>query len=76
MVQKWPFKALFAEIRLADTDLAATRSYRQIEALALVFCGIQKTSPGRCGKGRFVANLYPHPGENIEFWSFFEGDSS
>ena len=39
MVQKWPFKALFAEIRLADTDLAATRSYRQIEALALVFGG-------------------------------------
>ena len=37
MVQKWPFKALFWEIRLADTELAATRSYRQIEAERLVF---------------------------------------
>ena len=63
MVQKWPFKALFAQIRLADTDLAATRSYRQIEALALVFCGIQKTYPGCCGKGHFEVTLYPHLGE-------------
>ena len=36
------FKALFWEIRLADTDLAATRSHRQIEALTLVFWGIKK----------------------------------
>ena len=42
MVQKWPFKALFWEIRLADTDLAATRSHRQIEAMALVFWCIEK----------------------------------
>ena len=37
------FIAFFAHLRLADTELAATRSHRQIEALALVFCGIQKT---------------------------------
>ena len=37
-----PFKALFWEIRLADTDLAATRSHRQIEAMALVFWCIEK----------------------------------
>ena len=43
VVKKWPFKALFGQIRLADTELAATRSYRQIEALPLVFCGMQKT---------------------------------
>ena len=43
VVQKWPFKALFAQVRLADTELTATRSYRQIEALALVFGGRQKT---------------------------------
>ena len=36
------FKALFWEIRLADTDLAATRSHRQIEAMALVFWCIEK----------------------------------
>ena len=42
MVQKWPFKALFCKIRLADTDLAATRSHRQIEAMALVFWFIEK----------------------------------
>ena len=42
MVKKWPFKALFGTIRLADTELEATRSYRQIEAPALVFWGIQK----------------------------------
>ena len=43
VVKKWPFKALFGQIRLADTELAATSSYRQIEALPLVFCGMQKT---------------------------------
>ena len=42
VVQKWPFKALFCKIRLADTDLAATRSHRQIEAMALVFWCIEK----------------------------------
>ena len=41
-VQKWSFKALFWEIRLADTELAATRSHRQIEAMALVFWCIEK----------------------------------
>ena len=76
VVQKWPFKALFWEIRLADTDLAATRSYRQIEAQTLVFCGHQKTYPGRCGKGHFVVTLYPHLGEKTEFRLFLEGDSS
>ena len=44
-VKKWPFKALFGQIRLADTELAATRSYRQIKALALVLCGHQKINP-------------------------------
>ena len=43
VVQKWPFKAFFAQVRLADTELTATRSYRQIEALASVFGGRQKT---------------------------------
>ena len=76
MVQKWPFKALFGTIRLADTELAATRSYRQIEALTLVFWGIKKHSPDRCGKGHFMTDLYPHLGEKNEFWIFLGGDSS
>ena len=42
-IKKRLFIAFFAHLRLADTGLAATRSHRQIEALALVFCGIQKT---------------------------------
>ena len=42
-IKKRLFIAFFAHLRLADTELAATRSHRQIEALALVFCGIQKT---------------------------------
>ena len=33
MVQKWPFKARFSHLRLADTELAAARSYRQIEGV-------------------------------------------
>ena len=41
-IKKWPFETLFAQIRLADTELGATWSYRQIEALALVFWDIQK----------------------------------
>ena len=42
MVQKWPFKALFWDPRLADTVMAAARSHRQIEAMALVLCRIKK----------------------------------
>ena len=61
--QKTPIYSFFAHLRLADTELAATRSHRQIEALALVFCCIQKTYPGRCGKGHFEVTLYPHLGE-------------
>ena len=37
LVNKWPFKALFAQLRLADTELALTRSSRQIEALLYEF---------------------------------------
>ena len=33
MVKKWPFKARFSHLRLADTELAAARSYRQIEGV-------------------------------------------
>ena len=62
-IKKRLFIAFFAHLRLADTELAATRSHRQIEALALVFCGIQKTYPGCCGKGHFEVTLYPHLGE-------------
>ena len=36
-VKKWLFKAFFAQIRLADTELVSTRSHRQIKALALLF---------------------------------------
>ena len=36
-IQKWPFKAPFAYLRLADTELAAPRSYRQIKVLVVVF---------------------------------------
>ena len=43
VVKKWPFKALFATLRLPDTELADARSYRRIEAMPLVFCCIQKT---------------------------------
>ena len=42
MVQKWPFKALFWDPRLADTVMAAARSHRQIEAMALVLSCIKK----------------------------------
>ena len=42
VVQKWPFKALFWDPRLADTVMAAARSHRQIEAMALVLCRIKK----------------------------------
>ena len=31
VVKKWPFKALFSHLRLADIELEATRSYRKIE---------------------------------------------
>ena len=58
--KKWPFKALFAQIRLADTELAATRSHRQIEALALVFCGIEKKlNPAVAGKA-ILWPIYTH----------------
>ena len=40
-VNKGPFKALFVQLRLADTELAVTRYYREIEALSLVFRGSQ-----------------------------------
>ena len=42
MVQKWPFKALFWDPRLADTVMAVARAHRQIEAMALVLCCIKK----------------------------------
>ena len=37
MVKNGHLKPLFAQIRLADTGLAATRCYRQIEPVRLVF---------------------------------------
>ena len=63
MVQKWPFKALFWDPRLADTVMAAARSHRQIEAMALVLCCIKKNYLGHCGKGHFAADLCPHLGK-------------
>ena len=42
VVQKWPFKGLFSHLRLAETEVAATRSYRQIEPMGLVLCCIEK----------------------------------
>ena len=41
-IKKWLFKALFAHLCLADTQLTAPRTDRQIEAMALVFWCIQK----------------------------------
>ena len=60
---KWLFKALFAKLCLTDTELAASRSYRQIKVLILVFRCINKTLPRRFGRGHFVADFYSHLGE-------------
>ena len=59
VVQKWPFKALFAQIRLADTEPAATRSYRQIEAVPLVFVTIKKLNPA-IAKKVILGPIYTH----------------
>ena len=39
------FKSLFSHLCLADTELSATRSDRQIEAMPLVLWCIQKVNP-------------------------------
>ena len=50
-IKKWLFKALFSHLRLADTEVAAARSCRQIEAMPLVFCCIlKKLNPAIAGK--------------------------
>ena len=43
--KKWLFKALFAKLRLADIELTATRSGRQIEAIPFVIWCIKKVNP-------------------------------
>ena len=43
-IRKWPFKAPFAHLRLADTELAAPCSYRQIKVLVVFRC-IEKFNP-------------------------------
>ena len=50
VVQKWPFEALFWDLRLTDTVTAATRSYRQIEDMALLLCCIKKLKSAIAGK--------------------------
>ena len=39
-IKKWALKALFAHLRLADIELAATRFNRYIKALPLVLSNI------------------------------------
>ena len=60
-IKKWPFETLFAQIRLADTELEATRSYRQIEALALVFWGIKKKLTRPLRERPFCGRFIPTP---------------
>ena len=54
---KWPLKALFSHLGLADPELAATRSYRQIEAMSLLLRGIQKALPGHSIKKSQLYNI-------------------
>ena len=54
----------------------ATRSFSEIEAMALVLWCIKKTSPVHCSKGHFGADLYSHQGKKYKFWSFLRGDSA
>ena len=41
----WKNASLFSHLRLADTELAATHSHREIEALILVFRFIKNLTP-------------------------------
>ena len=59
MVQKWPFKALFWDPRLADTVMAAARSHRQIEAMTLVLWCIKKINSAIAGKA-ILGPIYTH----------------
>ena len=61
MVQKWPFKALFWDARLADTVMAAARSHRQIEAMALVLCRIKKKLTRPLRERPFWGRFIPSP---------------
>ena len=61
VVKKWPFKALFSHPRLADTELAVTSSYRHIEALPLVFGGIQKKLTRPLRERSFWGRFIPTP---------------
>ena len=59
-IKKWLFKALFSHLRLADTELAVTSSYREIEVLLLVFWCIQKKiDPAVAGKA-ILWPIYTH----------------
>ena len=51
--------AIFGQIRLADTELAATWSNRQIKALTLVFRGIKKINPAVAGNA-ILCPIYTH----------------
>ena len=57
-VKKWLFKAFFAQIRLADTELVLTRSHRQIKALTLLFRPSLTLSPSDIAKGKIRYKVY------------------
>ena len=63
------------------TSVWQTQSLQlQVLSVKFKFCSeyfgaFKKNWPGRCGKGHFVADLYPHLGEKPEFRSFLASDS-
>ena len=59
VVQKWPFKAPFSHLRLADIELEATSSYRQIKGPLLVFGCIENVNPAVAGKA-ILWPIYTH----------------
>ena len=60
MVQKWPFKALFWDPRLADTVMAAARSHLQIKAMALVLSCIKKKINSAIAGKAILGPIYTH----------------
>ena len=75
MVQKWPFKDLFWDLRLGDTVIEATRSHRQIEAMALVLWCIKKLTRSLQERPLWGRFLTP-PRLKIQIFVILRGDSA
>ena len=71
-VVKMAIKSFFAHLRLADTELAATRIYHLMEAMLFSISGHSKNLTRRCGEGHLMAGSYPHLGENRNFGHFWK----